>query len=73
MRSNIRTFALRNGRLGRTPSGIAGFERPKGSGNEGKLKVTKNELTGEKMVQENFTLENFISRVKSIIEQQKIE
>jgi hypothetical protein len=42
-------------------------------GNEGKFKVTKNELTGEKMLQGNLSLKNFTSRVKSIIEQQEMK
>ena len=42
-------------------------------GNEGKFKVTKNELTGEKIVQGALSLKNFTSRVKRIIEQQEIK
>lgn len=42
-------------------------------GNEGKFKVTKNELTGEKMLQGNLSLKNFTSRVKNIIEQQEMK
>jgi len=42
-------------------------------GNEGKFKVTKDGLTGERMVQGNLSLKNFTSRVKSIIEQQEMK
>jgi hypothetical protein len=42
-------------------------------GDEGKYVVTKNKLTGEKMVQGGLTLKSFTSRVKRIVEQQMIK
>jgi hypothetical protein len=42
-------------------------------GDEGKIKILKNELTGEKIVQENLTLKKLTSRVKSFLEQQEIK
>jgi hypothetical protein len=42
-------------------------------GNEGKFKVTKNELTGEKMVPGGMTLKMFTSRVLNILGQQEMK
>jgi hypothetical protein len=42
-------------------------------GNEGKFKVTKNESTGERMLQSNLSLKNFTSMVKTALKQQKME
>ena len=42
-------------------------------GDAGKVLVTKDKLTGEKMVQGGLTLKMFTSTLKSIVEQQKIK
>ena len=42
-------------------------------GNEGKMKITKNESTGERMVQGSLSLNSFTNLVKSAVKQQKME
>ena len=42
-------------------------------GNEGKIKIIKNESTGERMIQGNVSLNSFTNMVKSAVKQQKTD
>ena len=42
-------------------------------GNEGKIKITKNESTGERMIQGNVSLSSFTNMVKTAVKQQKTD